>query len=146
MRSLFEERSLLDRVRRQDHRFVTRKQIADSREVRIVPDLLPFLAADETLAPHVAAVIAERFHDVTAGQLSWPDEGVRDGSDAQYWSRSRFIALDVEPTRVCGQANCRSRWSSRSIPKTSLVLDREPRVKATGSHCVAESERRAAEA
>jgi HEAT repeat protein len=86
VRSLFEERSLLDRVRRQDHRFATLKQIADSREVRVVPDLLPVLAADETLAPHVAAVIAELVHDVTPVQLSWLDEQVRHGSYAQYWS------------------------------------------------------------
>ena len=88
VRSLFEERSLLDRVRRQDHRFATLKQIADSREIRIVPDLLPLLAADETLAPHVAAVIAELVHDVTPVQLSWLDEQVRHGSYAQYWSNA----------------------------------------------------------
>jgi HEAT repeat protein len=88
VRSLFEERSLLDRVRRLDHRFATLKQIADSREVRIVPDLLPLLAADESLAPHVAAVIAELVHDVPPVQLSWLDEQVRHGSDAQYWSNA----------------------------------------------------------
>jgi HEAT repeat protein len=88
VRSLFEERSLLDRVRRQDHRFATLKQIADSREVRIVPDLLPLLTADETLSPHVAAVIAELVHDVTPVQLSWLDEQVRHGSYAQYWSNA----------------------------------------------------------
>jgi HEAT repeat protein len=88
VRSLFEERSLLDSVRRQDHRFATLKQIADSREVRIVPALLPLLAADETLAPHVAAVIAELVDDVTPVQLSWLDEQVRHGSYAQYWSNA----------------------------------------------------------
>jgi HEAT repeat protein len=88
VRSLFEERSLLDRVRRQDHRFATLKQIADSREVRVVPALLPVLAADETLAPHVAAVIAELVHDVTPVRLSWLDEQVRHGSYAQYWSNA----------------------------------------------------------
>jgi hypothetical protein len=88
VRSLFEARSLLDRVRRQDHRFATLKQIADSREVRVVPDLLPLLAADETLAPHVAAVISELVRDVSAVQLSWLDEQVRDDSYAQYWSNN----------------------------------------------------------
>ena len=52
-------RSLSDRVRRQDHRFATLEQIADSREVRVVPDLLPLLAADEALAPHVGRTIAQ---------------------------------------------------------------------------------------
>ena len=88
VRSLFEERSFLHRVRRQDHRFAILKQIANSREVRVVPDLLPLLAADDTLAPHVAAVIAELVHDVTAVQLSWLDEKVRHGSYAQYWSNA----------------------------------------------------------
>jgi HEAT repeat protein len=86
VRSLFAERSLLDRVLRQHHRFATLKQIADSREVRVVPDLLPLLAADETLAPHVAAVISELVRDVSAVQLSWLDEQVRHGSYAHYWS------------------------------------------------------------
>jgi hypothetical protein len=88
VRSLFEARSLLDRVRRQDHRFATLKQIADSREVRVVPDLLPLLAADETLAPHVAAVISELVRDLSAVQLSWLDEQVRHGSYARYWSNA----------------------------------------------------------
>ena len=77
VRSLFEKRSLFDRVRRQDHRFLTLKQIAESREIRVVPTLLPLVAADDTLAPHVAAVIAELVRDATAVQLSWLDEQVR---------------------------------------------------------------------
>jgi HEAT repeat protein len=85
---LFEERSLLDRVRRQDHRFAILKQIADSREVRVVPDLLPLLAADEALAPHVGRIIPDLFRDVTPVQLSWLDEQVRHGSYAQYWSNA----------------------------------------------------------
>jgi HEAT repeat protein len=88
VRSLFQERSLLERVRRQDHRFATLEQIADSREVRVVPELLPLLAADESLAPHVAAVIAELVHDVPTVQLFWLDEQVRHGSYAQYWSNA----------------------------------------------------------
>jgi HEAT repeat protein len=86
VRSLFDERLLLDRVRRQDHRFATLKQIADSRDVRVVPDLLPLLAADEALAPHVAQAIAELVRDLTPVQLSWLDEQVRHSSHAYYWS------------------------------------------------------------
>jgi hypothetical protein len=88
VRSLFEERSLLDRVRRQDHRLATLRQIAASREVRVVPDLLPLLAADEALVPRVARTIAELVRDVTPFQLSWLDEQVRHGSYAQYWSNA----------------------------------------------------------
>ena len=88
MRALFEERSLLDRVRRQDHRFATLKQIADSREVRVVPDLLPLLAADEAVGPHVGRAIADLVRDVTAVQLSWLDEQVRHSSYAHYWSNA----------------------------------------------------------
>ena len=88
VRSLFEERSLLDRVRRQDHRFATLKQIADSREVRVVPDLLPLLAADEAVGPHVGRAIADLVRDVTPVQLSWLDEQVRHSSYAHYWSNA----------------------------------------------------------
>jgi HEAT repeat protein len=88
VRSLFEERSLLDRVRRQDHRFAILKQIADSREFRVVPDLLPLLAADEAVVPHVGRAIAVLVRDVTPVQLSWLDEQVRHSSYAHYWSNA----------------------------------------------------------
>ena len=76
----------MDRVRRQDHRFATLKQIADSREFRVVPDLLHLLAADEAVGPPVGRAIADLVRDVTPFQLSWLDEQVRHGSYAHYWS------------------------------------------------------------
>ena len=88
MRSLFEERSLLERVRRNDHRVASLTQIAESREVRVVPDLLPLLAAGDALAPNVGRAIADLVRDVTPVQLSWLDEQVRRGSYARYWSNA----------------------------------------------------------
>jgi HEAT repeat protein len=88
VRSLFEERSLLDRVRRQDHRFAALKQIAASQEVRVVPDLLPLLVADDALAPQVGRIIPDLVRDVSPVQLSWLDEQVRHGSRAHYWSNA----------------------------------------------------------
>ena len=86
VRSLFEERSLLDRVRGQDRRIASLAQIAASGEVRVVPDLLPLLAADDSLTPHAARTIAELVREVTPVQLSWLDEQVRQSSYANYWS------------------------------------------------------------
>ena len=79
---------MLDRVRRQDHRFATLKQIAASREVRVVADLLPLLAADEAVGPHVGRAIGDLVRDVTPVQLSWLDEQVRHSSYAHYWSNA----------------------------------------------------------
>jgi hypothetical protein len=86
VRSLFEGRSLLDRVLGQDQRIVSLAQIAEAREVRVVPHLLPLLAADDTLAPHVARTIAELVREVTPFRLFWLDEQVRHSSYADYWS------------------------------------------------------------
>jgi hypothetical protein len=83
VRSLFEERSLLDRVRGQDRRIASLAQIAASGEVRVVPDLLPLLAADDSLTPHAARTIAELVREVTPVQLSWLDEQVRQSSSAR---------------------------------------------------------------
>ena len=84
LRSLFEERWLFARVRRQDHRPATLKQIADSREVRVVPDLFPLLAADDCVASHVAQAIAELVREATPVQISWLDERLRSASYAYY--------------------------------------------------------------
>jgi hypothetical protein len=112
VRSLFEERSLLDRVRRQDHRIASLAQIAASREVRVVPDLLPRLAADDSLAPHVARTIVELVREVTPVQLCWLDEQVRHRSHAYdswrgAWQKlapgavSRLArAADLDPTVI----------------------------------------------
>jgi HEAT repeat protein len=86
VRSLFEERSLLDRVRGQDRRIASLAQIAASGEIRVVPDLLPLLAADDSLTPHVARTIAELVREITPVQLSWLDEQVRQSSYAYYRS------------------------------------------------------------
>jgi HEAT repeat protein len=75
--SLFEERTLLQRVRRRDGRLATLIRIAQSRDIRVVPDLLPLVATDDTLAPHVARTIAALVRNVTPVQLSWLDEQVR---------------------------------------------------------------------
>jgi HEAT repeat protein len=100
VRSLSDERSLLDRVRRQDHRFATLKQIADSREVRVVPDLLPLLAGDEAVGPHVGRAIANLVRDVTAVQLSWLDEQVRHSSYAHYWSNAWHTIAPAAMSRL----------------------------------------------
>jgi len=85
LRSLFAERSLLDRVRRQDHRPACLRQLAKSGEVRIVPTLLPLLASDDALASRVARTIAALVRDVTPVELSWLDEQVRRGSYDYDW-------------------------------------------------------------
>jgi HEAT repeat protein len=84
VRSVCEERSL-DRVGGQDHRLASLSQIAESREVRVVPDLLPLLAVDDSLAPHVARTIADLVRDVSPVELSWLDEQVRHSSYAYNW-------------------------------------------------------------
>jgi hypothetical protein len=86
VQSLFQERSLLDRVRGQDRRLAILTRVAESREVRVVPNLLPLMATDDALAPHVARAIAELVREVTPVQLSWLDEQVRHSSYAYYWS------------------------------------------------------------
>lgn len=86
VQALFQERSLLDRVRGQDRRLAIVARIAESREVRVVPNLLPLTATDDVLAPHVARAIAGLVRDVTPVQLSWLDEQVRHSSYAHYWS------------------------------------------------------------
>ena len=84
--SLFERRSLFDRLRGLDDRVSALQQIGASGEVRAVPDLLPLIAADDDLAPHVARTIAILVRNVTPVQLSWIDEHVRRGSYATNWS------------------------------------------------------------
>jgi HEAT repeat protein len=86
VQSLFQERSLLDRVRGQDRRLAILTRIAESREVRVIPNLLPLMATDDALAPHVARTIAALVREVTPVQLSWLDEQVRHSSYAYYWS------------------------------------------------------------
>ena len=88
VRSLFAGRSLLDRVRRRDPRIAVLRQIVDSREVGVVPDLLMLLAADAALVPHVARTIADLVGNATPAQLSWLDEQVRHGSYAHYWTNA----------------------------------------------------------
>jgi HEAT repeat protein len=95
VRSLFEVRSLLDRVRGQDHRLASLAQIAASREVRVAPDLLPLLAADDALVPHVARTIADLVRGVTPVQLSKLDEQVRHSSRA-YYQRGAWGKLTPE--------------------------------------------------
>jgi HEAT repeat protein len=83
--SLFEKRSLFDRLRGQDYRIASLDRIAASGEVRVVPDLLALLATDDALAPHVARAVANLARDITPVQLSWLDEQVR-RSSFSYWS------------------------------------------------------------
>ena len=92
VRSLLEERSLLDRIRGHDRRIASLTQVAASGEFRVVPDLLNLLAADASLAPHVAKTIATLVAEITPAQLSWLDEQVRHGSYA-YWSQSAWREL-----------------------------------------------------
>jgi HEAT repeat protein len=95
VRALFEERSRLDRVRGLDHRSASLTQIAASREVGVVPDLLPLLAADDSLAPHVARTIAALVRGVTPVQLAWLDDQVRHSSRA-YYQRGAWGKLTPE--------------------------------------------------
>ena len=88
VRSLFEERSLFDRVLGQDRRLATLNRIAETREVRVVPNLLPLMVTDDALAPDVARTIAELVRGVTPVQLSWLDEQVRRNSYASDWSNA----------------------------------------------------------
>jgi hypothetical protein len=104
VRSLFGERSLFDRVRRRDHRSAILKQIADSREVRTVPDLFPLLAAEDSVAPHVASAIAELVRDPTPVELSWLDERLRPGSYAYYPCPWRKLAPEAV-SRLAQSAN-----------------------------------------
>lgn len=103
VRSLFEERSLLDRVRGQDRRLESLAQIAASGEVRVVPHLVPLLAADDFLTPHVAKTIAELVGEITPVQLSWLDEQVRHSSYA-YWSRAAWQGLAPKAVSRLAQA------------------------------------------
>jgi HEAT repeat protein len=111
VQSLFEKPSLLERVRGLDHRVATLAHIARSREVRVVPDLLPLLVADDALLPHAGRTIADLLRDVTPVQLSWLDEQVRHSWHAYYssgaWRRltpdavSRLAhAADLDPAVV----------------------------------------------
>jgi HEAT repeat protein len=103
VRSLFEDRSLLDRVRGQDRRIASLAQIAASGEVRVVPDLVPLLAADDSLTRHVAKTIAELVGEMTPVQLSWLDEQVRHSSYA-YWSRVTWQGLAPKAVSRLAQA------------------------------------------
>jgi HEAT repeat protein len=84
LRSLSEERSPLDRVIGRDRRKEKLAAIAASRDIRLVPALLPFLASDDSLRPHVARVIAELVRGIAPAALGWLDEQVR-----QEYYRSR---------------------------------------------------------
>ena len=84
LHSLFEERSVLDRLRRQDRRIDSLERIAASREVRVVPDLMRLLAMNDSLAPHVARTISNIVQGITPVQLSWLDEQVRRASYAYH--------------------------------------------------------------
>ena len=86
VQSLFEERSLLERVRGHDRRLAILNRIAATRDIRVVPNLLPLMTTDDALAPQVARTIAEVVRDVTPVQLSWLDEQVRHSSYAHSWS------------------------------------------------------------
>jgi hypothetical protein len=100
VRSLFEERSLLDRARRHDHRLAPLERIAKSREFRVVPELLPLLAADEAVGPHVGRVIAVLVRGVTSVQLSWLDEQVRHSSSARYESNAWHAIAPADISRL----------------------------------------------
>jgi HEAT repeat protein len=90
--SLFEKRSLVDRLRGRDHRIASLDRIAASREVGVIPDLLALLVADESLAPYVARTIAELARDVTPVQLSSLDEDVRRSSFSEWSATWRQLA------------------------------------------------------
>lgn len=95
--SLFKQPSLLDRVRGLDHRISTLTQIADSCEIRVVPDLLPLLAADESLTRHVIETIVKLVGEITPTRLFWLDDQVRHVSNA-YWSQKAWPGLG--PTAI----------------------------------------------
>jgi hypothetical protein len=83
--SLFEKRSVLDRLRGQDTRPATLDRIAASGEVRVVPELLALMAADRELAPKVGRTIAALVRGMTPARLSWLDEHARLSFETYYW-------------------------------------------------------------
>jgi len=117
LHSLFEERSLLDRVRGQDHRIANLAHIAASGEVRVVPNLLPLLVDDDALAPHVVQAIAELVRDVTPIQLSWLDERIR----PDYYASGRgglqriYVLLDSVAPRLSADTARMLRFSIKPV-------------------------------
>jgi HEAT repeat protein len=111
VRSLFEQRSLLDRVRRQDPRIASLAQIAASGEIRVVPDLLGLLAADDALTPHVSRAIGTLMRQIAPAQLAWLDQQVRSGSPA-FWSHSAWHRLAPNAVSRLAQA---SNWDTPVI-------------------------------
>ena len=97
VRSIFAERSLADRLRGRDHRPGCLARLAALGEIRVVPDLLPLLAADDALTPHAARTVAGLLRDVTPVQLAWIDEQARHGSEWQPW---RNVWRELTPGAV----------------------------------------------
>src|SRR5690349_1291762 len=98
--SLFERPSLLDRVRARDPRIDSLARIAESGQVSVVPDLLPLLAADDALAPHVGRAIAELVRGVTPVQLAWLDERVRHSSHESHGVRAWPVVAPAAVSRL----------------------------------------------
>jgi HEAT repeat protein len=92
VRSLFEERSLADRMRGRDHRPECLGRLAALREIHVVPYLLPLIAADDALTPHAARTLAVLLQDVTPAQLAWIDEQARHGSEWTWRNAWRELA------------------------------------------------------
>ena len=73
LRTVFEPPSLLDRLRGKDARPASLALIAASGEFRVVPALLPVLAADHSVSPHAARAIAHLLRGIGPAQLAWLD-------------------------------------------------------------------------
>jgi hypothetical protein len=98
--SLFEKRGLLDRVRGHDQRPVILKRIAESRELRVVPALLPLVVLDERLAPEAGRTITALVRDATPVQLAWLDEQLRTWYHGLYWSNAWHTASPEAVSRA----------------------------------------------
>ena len=84
---LFQPRSLRDRVRGDSERHECLEEIAASGDVRIVPVLLPMVAADDALSERAAGTIAHLMRGISPAQLASLDEQVRRESYDYAWRR-----------------------------------------------------------
>jgi hypothetical protein len=104
--SLYERRRLLDRVRSHGDRTTILKRIAESRQLGLVPDLLPLVLIDEPLAPEVGRTIAALVQDATPLQFAWLDEQIRmwrhgvSWSDAWHTANPETVSRAVQAPRL----------------------------------------------
>jgi hypothetical protein len=87
LHGLLQPRSWRDRVRGHSERHECLEQIAASGDVRVVPLLLPMVAADDALSEQTGRTIAQLMRGISPTQLAWLDEQVRRESYNDTWRR-----------------------------------------------------------